>query len=245
MQFTTKELSKRTWADFEHYFSRVGSGWCACMLHLRGGHLANTARDYPRREDRLAQNLSEMKERVWQGHANGILVYAGEEPIGWCQFGLVTDLPLAPTTKTHRSLLARDPTSQWRITCFLTDIKYRRQGVAGLALAAAVDAIRARGGGWVEATPIAFSHADPLLPKLRKAHGWRSEQVKEHLESWPSTEIPGIGQVQATHGSGRSGHYKGTMSMFEQLGFTVVGRDDQARSWWWVPSEQLVMRLKV
>ena len=35
------------------------------------------------------------------------------------------------------------------------------------------------------------------------------------------------------------------MSMFEQLGFTVVGRDDQARSWWWVPSEQLVMRLKV
>ncbi len=82
------------------------------MLHPRGGHLANIGRDFARREDRLAQNLREMKQRVWQDHAHGILVYADGEPVGWCQFGPVAELPLAPTSKTHESLLARDPTSE-------------------------------------------------------------------------------------------------------------------------------------
>ena len=42
----------------------------------------------------------------------------------------------------------------WRITCFVVDQKYRRRGVASAGLKAAVDAIRKKGGGTVEAYPV-------------------------------------------------------------------------------------------
>lgn len=49
-------------------------------------------------------------------------------------------------------MFARDPSSRWRITCFTTRMEWRRQGVASTALAAAVEAIRKRGGGRVKAS---------------------------------------------------------------------------------------------
>jgi len=42
----------------------------------------------------------------------------------------------------------------WRITCFVVDKKYRERGVASAALKAALEAIRSKGGGLVEAYPI-------------------------------------------------------------------------------------------
>ena len=232
VRFTTKELSEATWPDFERFFSEVGAGGgCGCMLTPRGGvpfpPVGRTAKDraeqlgapnrsrkeFPRRDLRLAQNLGNHRELVWQGRARGILVYAAGEPVGWCQYGRVSDLPLARTPKTPERLLARDPTSQWRVTCFLTRRKFRRQGVASAALAAAVEGVRNGGGGWIEATPIAMVHHDPLLGKLRKTYGWRSQEIEDHLKSYPMRLIPGIGSVQAHPGC----HHQDTMSMFERL----------------------------
>ncbi len=42
----------------------------------------------------------------------------------------------------------------WRITCFVVDKQYRRRGVASAALKAALEAIRKKGGGLVEAYPV-------------------------------------------------------------------------------------------
>lgn len=42
----------------------------------------------------------------------------------------------------------------WRITCFVVHKKYRRQGIAGVALRAALESIRKKGGGMVEGYPI-------------------------------------------------------------------------------------------
>lgn len=41
----------------------------------------------------------------------------------------------------------------WRIPCFSTDTRHRREGIAGAALAGALDLIAADGGGVVESTP--------------------------------------------------------------------------------------------
>ena len=41
----------------------------------------------------------------------------------------------------------------WRITCFVTAVRYRRRGVARVALRAALDAIHEGGGGLTEAYP--------------------------------------------------------------------------------------------
>ena len=42
----------------------------------------------------------------------------------------------------------------WRITCFVVDKEYRRRGVASAGLTAALEAMRKKGGGLVEAYPV-------------------------------------------------------------------------------------------
>src|SRR5205807_1398799 len=49
----------------------------------------------------------------------------------------------------------------WRITCFVTDKRFRRHGIAKTALRAAVEAIRKRGGGLIEAHPLAVDGSWP------------------------------------------------------------------------------------
>ncbi|GAB3415376.1 GNAT family N-acetyltransferase [Flindersiella endophytica] len=262
VRFTTRELSKRTWADFERFFSQVHG--CACALYLFGRHgspVARTAKEreellgaapdrsrkyFPHQEWSRAQGMKAVKELVWNGQAHGILVYARDEPVGWCNFGRVEELPLARTNRAPERMLARLSTSQWRITCLTTRMDHRRQGVASTALAAAVEAIRKRGGGWIEALPIAEPHHDSQLRKLRRAHGRRSPEVKEHLESWPVRDVPGVGRVRASTCSSKTLDHRGCMSMFERLGFEPVKRDElQSSNDWWAPYDLVVMRLKV
>lgn len=47
---------------------------------------------------------------------------------------------------------------RWRITCFITLLERRRRGVATAALRAALESIRAQGGGLVEAYPTLTPH---------------------------------------------------------------------------------------
>jgi GNAT superfamily N-acetyltransferase len=82
------------------------------------------------------------------------LVYAEDEPIGWCQYGPREELPLIDESRHYRELGLDDSTKHWRITCFVVDKRYRRRGVASVALKAALHAIRKKGGGMVEAYPI-------------------------------------------------------------------------------------------
>jgi hypothetical protein len=247
-RFTTRELSVRTLPDFERFFWQVNG--CGCALYLFGRHLSPAAspakpgKHPPGREWRAGE-LAAVKDLVRKGLAHGILVYADGEPVGWCHFGRAEEVPVPRDDSIPRRMFARDPSSQWRITCLLTRIDHRRQGVAGRALAAAVAAIKKRGGGWVEATPMAFPHRDPMLTKLRKAHGWRSPEVIDYLrDNWPSKEIPGIGRVSACPVTARSMENKGTLSMFEKLGFKPAAidelRNDRQHPWNYV-----LVRLKI
>ena len=261
-RFTTRELSKRTWPDFERFFSQVHG--CACTLYLFGRHLTPTARTakekaehfgapdrsrkhFPARASMRTRELKAVKELVWKGQAHGILVYATREPVGWCHFGRASEVPVLRDGKTPAGMLARHSSSDWRITCFTTRIDHRRQGVATAALAAAVEAIRGRGGGWIEATPIAFPHNDPTVRRLRKTYRWRSREVIDYLqENWPRKPVPGIGPVDACHTTAKTMSHAGTMSMFERLGFTPTKLDEYTSSDRpWDPGGSVVMRLKV
>lgn len=203
IRFTTKELSRKTWPDYERFFHRNGRGSCGCMLYPRGRHLPAPAgagrlngaggpdrsgKHFPTRDLRRSQNLSEMKQLVERDRAHGILVYASGEVVGWCQFGRVEDLPIEPSGQILDWLLASDPATEWRITCFLTLPEYRRQGVATLALATAVQAIRKRGGGWIEATPETAPHTGTMamfqrlgfMPPKRGATGGTTVVMRLH-----------------------------------------------------------------
>ena len=154
------------------------------------------------RAEASLRNRPYKRELVEQGHAHGILVYDGDEPIGWCQYGPVDELP---------GMADDDPPAQWRITCFVVAKSHRRRGVAGIALRAALDAIRKHGGGLVEAHPIASW-----------THG--------RTGTGEATYVQGVGPIAPAHGSFGNVSTAGTASMFEREGFTAVDVYGNSRS---------------
>ena len=148
MSYTTKELSPRTYSDFEQLAKKQGGCWC--IYYQR----AKPLRGIATRDKWARTNRRDKEKLVAAGRAHAILVYDKGMPVGWCQYGPGEELPLVDAGRFYRKL-GRPPDGRlWRITCFFVDRKYRRKGVAKAGLSAAVAAIRRRGGGTVEAYPV-------------------------------------------------------------------------------------------
>ena len=153
--YATKELSRKSWPDFARLFSQ-GNGWnfCWCMHFHRPCGLPRS-KWLRTRVERGLRNRREKRALVERGCSHGILVYANGEPVGWCQYGTREELPRIDSGRKYRGLApARGARRLWRITCFAVLKSHRRRGVAGAALSAALEAIRKKGGGLVEAYPI-------------------------------------------------------------------------------------------
>jgi GNAT superfamily N-acetyltransferase len=148
--------------------------------------------------------------------------------VGWCQYGRVEQLPIPGLAEPPQRVVvgAQDPTSEWRITCFVTHKKYKRQGVSSVALAAAIESIHREGGGWVEGCPIAAAYQpiDRRVRELWKTHGKHSAEAKDYLRTrvWPEVEVPGVGPVKAARGTFGNVSAAGTVSLFERAGFEPV-----------------------
>ncbi|MGH7925791.1 MAG: GNAT family N-acetyltransferase [Candidatus Binatus sp.] len=167
--FATKELSKRTWPDFVELFTR-GNGWDFCWcIHFHRCR-ASPGCDKLRRAERSVRNRRDKEELVERGRTHGILVYAGGEPVGWCQYGPRKELPRIDDVRSYRRLAPEVRRKEpWRITCFVVDKQYRGRGIASVALKAALEAIRKKGGGLVEGYPI--THFRPGTFGNSSTHG--------------------------------------------------------------------------
>jgi len=152
--YTMKQLSPKTWPDFERLFSQ-GNGWdfCWCMHFQRTCGLLDGLERRPR-SDRAARNRPDKLALVEQGASHGILVYCDGEPVGWCQYGPREELQRIDNSPHYRRHAPPENRRLWRITCFVVDKRYRRRGVGSAALRAALDAINKEGGGLVEAFPL-------------------------------------------------------------------------------------------
>ena len=194
--YRTQELTPRTWADFERLFSR-GNGWdhCWCtMFHRLKRRPSRT--EFRTRAEVSVQNHDVKRALLDQGDAHGILVYAGDEPVGWCQYGTSDEL--------HGQMGSSEAEERvWRITCFVVDKRHRRKGVAGVALHATLESIRRQGGGLVEAFPV-----------VCWSHG------REGIAG--AVEIPGIGLIGPAWGGFGNVSTSGVLSMFEKEGFVPV-----------------------
>jgi GNAT superfamily N-acetyltransferase len=142
--YTTRALDPDTWAAFADLAERNNGVWGGCWCTWFHTMNAEKTRD--------ADDNRALKERlVRAGQAHAALVFDGEVAIGWCEYGPPQELPNINHRKEYEATLERLP--NYRITCFFVDRRYRRRGVAMLALRGALELIAQAGGGVVEAYP--------------------------------------------------------------------------------------------
>lgn len=159
--FHTRELREETYVDFEELATKQGSCWC--MYYQRK---APIGRGKTASQVRRA-NRRDKKALVRQGQSHAILVYDGERPVGWCQYGSADELPRIDAGRGYKK--TGRPAGEerlWRITCFFVDREYRGKGVAKLALHEALASIERQGGGVVEAFPV-------VSEKMARVPEWR------------------------------------------------------------------------
>lgn len=143
--YTTRPLTPDTWDDFARLVEANNGVWggCWCLgFHPEGvGKKGQTA----------AGNRAAKRAHVEDGTVHQILVYDGDACVGWCQYGSPTELPNIKNPKAYAEAAGEPP--DWRIGCIFTGGRHRRHGVARAGVGAALAAIKAAGGGLVEAYP--------------------------------------------------------------------------------------------
>ena len=140
--YSTRPLSPETWDDFARLVEANNGVWggCWCM----GFHSDGLTKD-------RTKNRDNKQAHVRAGTVHQILVFAGDECVGWCQYGSPAELPNIKNPAAYDKDLVELP--DWRIGCMFTGKGHRGSGVARAAVSGALDAIRAAGGGLVEAYP--------------------------------------------------------------------------------------------
>lgn len=150
--YTTRQLTADTWGDFANLVEANNGVWggCWCMgFHPEGVGNGRTS----------SQNRDAKRAHVRKGTVHQVLVYDGDECVGWCQYGSPAELPTIKNPKAYNAELTDLP--DWRISCIFTDKGHRRAGVARAAVTAALAAIKEAGGGLVEAYPEQVEGREP------------------------------------------------------------------------------------
>ena len=142
--YTVKALDNSTWDAFAALVERNGGvfGGCWCMGFHPEGVGKETAPEL---------NRKRKFERVRAGTTHAALVFDGDDCLGWCQFGAPDEVPRIKSRAAYEKGVTTLP--DWRIACCYVGKGRRRQGVAAVALAGAVDLIATLGGGTVEGYP--------------------------------------------------------------------------------------------
>jgi GNAT superfamily N-acetyltransferase len=147
---TIKPASEVAWTDLERVFDTPGDPrtcWCQYFK------VTGAAWDEARPAD-LAPMLREQVRS--DSPTPGLVAYVDDEPAGW-----VAVEPRDRYPRLRRSRVVRggsveqwDDASVWSIVCFVVRREFRRQGVSGGLLDAAVEHARSAGARVVEAYPI-------------------------------------------------------------------------------------------
>jgi GNAT superfamily N-acetyltransferase len=150
--YTTRPLDADTWTDFARLVEANNGVWggCWCM----GFHPEGVAKDRT-----ASQNRESKRDHVRAGTVHQVLVFDGDQCVGWCQYGPTGELPNIKNLKSYEKELTDLP--DWRIGCIFTGKDRRGEGVARAAVAGALDAIKEAGGGLVEAYPEQLEGREP------------------------------------------------------------------------------------
>ena len=142
--YEVRPLTPETWPAFDDLVIRHNGifGGCYCIWFHPDG---------PERGQGREANRQLKKAYVEKGEAHAALVLAGDEAVGWAEYGTPAELPSLHHLKQYDAEKVADP--DWRITCVFVDRRHRRRGVTEVAIRGALDLIAEAGGGVVEAYP--------------------------------------------------------------------------------------------
>ncbi len=143
-EYTIKPLGADTWDAFAGLAERHNGVWGGCWCTWFHPARVETAPD-------LEAGRPYKRWLVEQGRAHAALVFDGDEAVAWCEYGTPEELPRIYHRQEYEAGLDRPP--DYRLTCFFVDRRYRRAGLAAVALRGALDLIARAGGGVVEAYP--------------------------------------------------------------------------------------------
>jgi GNAT superfamily N-acetyltransferase len=142
--YRIEPLTPQTWEAFADLAERHNGVWGGCWctwFHL-----------HPDPPERKVLGHREFKRRlVEEDRAHAALVFDGDEAVAWAQYGPVAELPNIHHRKEWERGVLRMP--DYRITCLFVDRRYRRQGMAAVAVRGALALIATAGGGVVESYP--------------------------------------------------------------------------------------------
>jgi hypothetical protein len=100
--YTTRPLTADTWDDFAKLVEANNGVWggCWCMgFHPEGVGKEHTA----------SQNRDAKQAHVRQGTVHQVLVYDGQDCVGWCQYGSPAELPNIKNPKAYSAELTDLP----------------------------------------------------------------------------------------------------------------------------------------
>lgn len=140
-------LTPETWPLFAGLVERQGGLFGSCWCSWFHEHT-------PDRGVSVEGNRDFKKARVDEGVAHAALVVRDGEAIAWAEYGTPCELPTIHHRKQYDAEVAAGaPGTDWRVTCIQVDKRFRKQGLAEVALRGALDLIAAAGGGVVEGYP--------------------------------------------------------------------------------------------
>lgn len=142
MDLEIRPLTPPLWPALEDLFGERGAcNGCWCM-HWRIG---SAYRRRPR-----ADNKAAFREVVERGPPPGLLAFAGELAVGWCQ---LTPRAALPWLDRAWRLKRVDDAPVWSLSCLYVRKGWRRRRVTSALIAAALRAARDAGAPALEAYP--------------------------------------------------------------------------------------------
>ena len=143
MKLTVLPLTPDLWPALEDLFGPKGAcSGCWCMYWRIGAEYRNRA---------AFRNKDDFRGIVANGPPPGLLAFAGDLAVGWCQLTPRAALPwLDRTWRLRRT----DETPVWSISCFYIRKGYRRKGVTAALIVAALEAARQAKAPALEAYPL-------------------------------------------------------------------------------------------
>ena len=104
-----------------------------------------------RRSSKL-ERVAALEELVRAGTPVGILAYHEEQPVAWCS---IAPRETCAALERYRALPRIDDFPVWSVACLFVDRRFRRRGLTGSLLRAAIDYARAHNAPIVEGYPVA------------------------------------------------------------------------------------------